>query len=42
MLMIKIVSTSTCKTCVDCGSYRRHVALVENVGPLCYGCVYKH
>jgi hypothetical protein len=39
--MLKIVSTSTWKTCRWCSSYRRHVALVENVGPLCYDCVYK-
>jgi hypothetical protein len=39
--MIKIVSRSTWKTCVRCASYRRHVALAEGIGAICYDCLYK-
>jgi len=39
--MIKIVSTSTRKTCVYCGSFRRNVWLAEGIGALCAACVYK-
>ena len=37
--MINIVSTSTWKTCVYCGSYRRHVSLAAGIGALCAACV---
>jgi hypothetical protein len=39
--MIKVISTSTNKACVVCKSFRRFVSLVENVGPMCAGCVAK-
>lgn len=37
--MIKIVSTSTWKHCVNCGDYRRNVWLAEHIGALCSSCM---